>query len=339
MRKRICEQDSRIRVSALVCNSNIFVPYVLSKILNESSHHFLVLSDVSSIEEFFLRINLDNVFFYKYGPNNKFDIYGCKKRIMTLFNKYDITQIIFFHAEIGELINWFLKKVSKSIPIFYCKVFDTLPYPKASLIKAMKTKIKQYLFWGINMDVRDLGNSVKPSLPRKFFEKIGAKEISIKINHSLIKQSIAILLNKFDIKANYVLLTGTVVDCCYVSQEGYIEGINHIINSLHSEYIISKCHPRFSSLYGKEAALKQIPSFIPGNLIINNFNVFIGYESTLLVEAAQAGKMAISLLDYFKPINIKTQENWHSFLENRLNNRGIIYYPKNISEIKKLLSL
>lgn len=338
MRKRICEQNTKIKVIALVCNSNMFVPYVLSKILNESSCHFLVLSDVASIEEFFLHINLDNVFFYKYGPNDKFDIISCKKRIMSQFYKYDITKIIFFHAEVGELINWFLKKISKHIPIFYCKVFDTLPYPKANLFKAVKTKIKQYLFWGINMDVLDLGGGVKPSLPKKFFEKIGAQEISINIDNVLIEQSIANLLNKLDIRANYVLLTGTVVDCHYVSMEEYTEGVNRIINSLNAENIISKCHPRFSSLFGKESALKQVPSFIPGNLIINNFNVFIGYESTLLVEAAHAGKIAISLLDYFKPINLKTKNNWHSFLENRLNNHGTIYYPKNISEIKSLLS-
>ena len=188
------------------------------------------------------------------------------------------------------------------------------------------------------MDILDLGTCLKPSLPTSFFKLVNAQIISIKVNQYLVTKELNSFISSLQIKAKYILLTGTVVKCGYVNAERYTKGINEVINLLGINNIASKCHPRFANFYGKEFQLKQIPHYLPGNLIINQFDVFIGYESTLLVEAAIAGKIVISLLDYFMPTNEEAQKNWHSFLDNRLNKSGVIYYPKNISELKKIIS-
>lgn len=325
-------------VIALVCNSNMFVPYVLTKILENQRTHFLVLSDTENIAKLFHQLSLPNISFYKYEVKGHSDIIACKKRIMALFKEYEFIKLIFFHAEFGELINWFIKKASKKTPIYYCKIFEPLPYPKARFFKALRPKMKQYLYWGVNMDILDTGTNLKPSLPTSFFKSINVQNINIEINHSLINKELNTFLKSLHIKANNILLTGTVVKCGYVNSEEYTKGIDEIIDQLGIDNIVSKCHPRFSNLYGKESQLTQMPHYLPGNLIINQFNIFIGYESTLLVEAAIAGKLVISLLYYFIPTNKSTQENWHSLLNNRLNGRGIIYYPQNIYEFKEIIS-
>lgn len=321
----------------LVCNSNMFIPYVLTEVLEHKTMHYLVLSDVENIEYFFKQLSLQNVSFYRYGTYGRFDVIASKKRLMFVYAKYKISKLIFFHAEFGGVINWFIKKISIRIPIYYCKIFDSPHLPKASYIKSLKEKLKQIIYWGMNMDMLK-GSVIIPSLPKSFFKNIHAHNITIKINYHIINTELNTVFDSLNIKSSFVLLTGSVVESGSVEISEYIRGIEEIITLLGSNNIVSKCHPRFSKLYGKESSLKQIPSYIPGNLIINRFDVFIGYRSTLLVEAAAAGKLVISLLYYLRPANIEALHNMHSFLNNRLNNRGVIYYPKNISELKKIIS-
>lgn len=170
-----------------------------------------------------------------------------------------------------------------------------------------------------------------PSLSKKFFDKNKIHNIECNSDLTIIAKYIS---NKFIIdKDKILLLTGSVVASHLIDEEIYTQYINNIISAIGDKKIISKCHPRFNDLFGKECDLQQIPSFIPGNLIINNFEYFIGYNSTLLVEAAVSGKKAISLIDLIPPINSQTSQYMHTFLSNRLKGKGLIYYPKNIEEL------
>lgn len=326
-------------VTILVCNSNMFIPFVLTEILSNRQKCYLVISDIDSIELFFNAIKLDNVIFFKYGTNYKFfDIIRSKRHIMSLTKTYRIERLIFFHAEFGELVNWFISQISKDIPIFYCSVFPRLSFPEATFKIKMKEKIKQYIYWGINMDILAKGsNYAIPILSSNFFKKNRVQQLSIETSSSLIKHELSAFFDKNGIKSSGVLLTGTVVDSKYVDKNEYISKINDLIDQIGTDNIVSKCHPRFSSLYGKEKDLKQIPHYIPGNLIIDNFDFIIGYESSLLVEASKAGKLAISLLEIFNPIRNELKQELHAFFDSRLNNEGQIFYPQNIQELISLL--
>lgn len=97
-------------------------------------------------------------------------------------------------------------------------------------------------------------------------------------------------------------------------------------------------HPRFDDMIGKEQELNELPKFIPGNVILDAFDIYIGYFSTLLVEAAQNGKKVISTLYLMKPQNEASQQRFYEYLENRLNGKGVIYFPKTIEELFDLLT-
>ena len=183
-----------------------------------------------------------------------------------------------------------------------------------------------------------MGTYPFPSLPCSFFKKIQAETISMPVNNALNKQAVYQIFNDYEIKGNYVLLTGTAVQDHWYAEEVYTTFINQIIDMLGRDKVLSKCHPRYKELYGKEKELTQIPSFIPGNILIDNFDFFIGIESTLLVEAAKAGKIAISIIDWLRP-NEQLYKVQHDFFDNRLQGQGIIYYPKTMADLKEILNM
>ncbi|MCD8288792.1 MAG: hypothetical protein LUC26_02620 [Prevotella sp.] len=327
----------RKRVTIFICNSNMFVPYVMSEILKNADKDYLVLSDITSIGTFYHHMNFPNVDFYKYGASNA-SLKIKKKELLSVYKQYDVEKIVFFHAECGEMANWFMKQIYKDVPIYYCKIYNSLPFRKVHSIRGLKRKIKYLITWHVNVDILDAGNNVlMPSLPQSFYKNLRVKNLSIDIDYNVIRMKMKNALGGLDFHKKCVLLTGTVVDCGYVKLDEYKNKIEIIIETIGADAIASKCHPRFSSLYGKEKDLQQIPSYIPGNLLINQFEFIIGYESTLLVEAAIAGKKVISLLDYFTPTDAEIQENWHLFFDNRLSGRGEISFPRTIDEIKALI--
>lgn len=74
-----------------------------------------------------------------------------------------------------------------------------------------------------------------------------------------------------------------------------------MINHIGNDKILVKPYPRFPSRYGLENKLKLIPPFIPANVLLSQFDVFIGYSTTLLSEAENEGLIGISLLNYLIP--------------------------------------
>lgn len=87
-----------------------------------------------------------------------------------------------------------------------------------------------------------------------------------------------------------MLVSGSVVADNLVSKEDYENIINEIIDFVGTENATIKMHPRFDDMIGKEQELNEMPKYIPGNVIIDAFDIYIGYYSTLLVEAAQMVK-------------------------------------------------
>lgn len=321
----------------LVCNSNMFVPYVMSEVLRNKDKDFLILTDTANIYQFFSKINLENASLFKYGVKNRYDIFDCKKKLMAEYTKYDVDRLVFFHAEFGELINWFILKVCNEIEIDYCKIYNSQPFPKASFFKSIRLKLAQKLRWGMNVDALSKGNAIFPSLPQSFFEKVKAKNIKIELDYDLIAIKMKTLMSELKLSGNIVFLNGTVVDTKSVGKEDYIEGVDNLIKRIGAENIVAKCHPRFSSFYGIEKDLPQVPSYIPGNLTIDSFDIYIGYESTLLVEAAQAGKLVISTVYYLKPTKENIPHDTEKFLKDRLDNRGTILFPKTLDEIENII--
>ena len=321
----------------LVCNSNMFVPTVLTEVLSNTDKKYIVISDTVSITRFFDFLAIPNVIYREYGVKRRFDFVLEKRKLLTFVNQYEISKLVFFHAEFGEMANWLISKLSKKrIPIKYCKLYDSIPSIKAPLsLCAMKILLRQYLFWGQKMDIM-LYDAPFPSIPKSFFQKNAVETIEMPINSELIDFHLKDRLNLFGVKGKYILLTGTAVHNGWYKESEYTTFINELIETLGVKNVVSKCHPRYTDLYGLENELQQVPSFIPGNVLFSCFDYFIGLESTLLVEAAQAGKVSVSYLDWLCPIQSR-RDIQHAFFENRLQGKGNICFPKSMEEFVQIM--
>lgn len=326
----------------LVCNSNMFIPVTLSEVLGHPDKKYIIISDTENIRQFIEFLSIPNVIYRHYGFNplkdGRFGYIRAKKELLNFVLQFNIKCVIFYHAEFGAMANWLIEKLSKKLPIKYCKLYDSIPVPRAPFsLNTLKIKVSEFIYWGQKMDVL-VGSYPFPSLPQSFFRKIKAETISLPVNMVLVNN---ILKKKFDssgLRGKYVLLTGTVVLDGVYSEDVYTLFVNKLIESLGQDNIVSKCHPRYKNLYGKEKDLVQVPSFIPGNVLLDCFDYYIGVESTLLVEAAQRGKKAISIIDWLRPAE-DVRQRFHAFFENRLQGRGNILFPKTIEELKAILKL
>ena len=195
----------------LICNSNMFVPTVLTEILSNPDKRYIVISDTANIVKLFDFFAFPNVVFYKYGTN-LLGVFKEKKRLLSLFKPYNIKQVVFFHTEWGQIANWLIRKLSISIPICFCEIYKPLPLPKAPLSwKVLKMYFFQYILWGVRVKVIIRGKPF-PSLPDSFYKEVKAKTIKMPIDNSLISK---ITIDKLYGDKSYpkiLLLTGSVVD-------------------------------------------------------------------------------------------------------------------------------
>ena len=324
----------------LICNSNMFVPTVLTEVLTNTEKQYIIISDTDNIRQFFDFLALPNVIYKHYGFNPKkdgrFGFIRKKNELLNYVFQYEIDKVVFFHAEFGAMANWLISQLSKKIPVKYCKLYDSIPAPQASFsLCALKIRASEYIYWGQKMDVL-VSTCPFPSLPQSFFRKVKSENIKMSVDVAFVNNCLKGKLESLGIRGEYVLLTGTVVHDRYCSAEVYTDFINSLIETIGKDKVISKCHPRYSDLYGLEQQLPQIPSFIPGNVLIDNYEYYIGFESTLLVEAAVAGKIAISLIDMIQPLE-SVHKFIHDFFDNRLKGKGKIFYPQTMDELKTLL--
>lgn len=318
----------------------MFIPVILTEVLCHPSECYLVISGTDNIHKFFNFLSIPNVIFHPYGYNiqrdGRFAFVKEKKHLLTFVSQFEIGQVVFFHAEFGGMANWLIRKLSKSIPIKYCKLYDSMPAPKAKLsLKVLKLMIRERLLWGQKMDIL-MGTYPFPSLPEEFFRRVKAEEIEMHVDNVLINSFLSEKLKTFRIEGKYVLLTGTAVHNGWYTEQKYIPFINDLISVLGKDNVVSKCHPRYKDLYGLECDIAQVPSFIPGNVLLNSFDFYIGCESTLLVEAAKAGKTSISYIDWVSP-HEEQRQFLHAFFENRLQGKGVIHFPKSEEDLLKII--
>lgn len=324
----------------LICNSNMFVPLTLSEILENPHKKYIIISDTPNIITFFKSCQLDNIITYQYSSGKLSNIKNEKRKILQFLSNFNIKKIIFFHAEYGELANWLLIYYShQKTPIEYYKIFESLNFPRAKLYQGVKIRLKQFIAFHYWPNILNDGHNYLPALPKSFYKKINATIIKKESNNILLNDFIKQYTKKINLEGNIVLLNGCLVEEKVIEEKEYIKITENIVNIIGLNNLILKLHPRYKNKYGLETQLKEIPSYIPGNLLINNYNLFIGCYSTLLVEAAHEGKKAISYLYLLTGIDKQFVQHTHQYLLQRLNNKGIIYFPQTIEEFKSLIIL
>ena len=319
----------------------MFVPIVLSTILENPKAYFIVYTDKEGMFKLFNELKLENCIILRYAvgyvPRNPLNVYRTKKRVMEQLRQYKLDDITFYHTEYGDLANYIISKYSAKVPVFFqppYKRWDIkADYRPKSIYYILRNKIE----FNTDIIVQPVGDKLYFTMSEKFYKKNRIIEKKCIINHALISSYIQKKYH-FDCYKNKIVLMNGAVFAAGIDCDGYQKITDDIINFIGKDNIFSKCHPRYLDLYGLEKELNQIPSYIPVSLLLNCFDIYIGYWSTGLVEAAQAGKISISTLYIMPQTQVGRIEIEHKVLEDKLQRNGIIYYPKTIFEFKSLLS-
>lgn len=327
----------------ILCNTNLAVTTVVCQIVRNPEKQFIVFTDTRNIYKFLSLINLPNMELYFIISNFRYfaiwQIWQTKRLIKHIVARKNITTVYCFHQAFGGLYNWIINHCHKiGCQVIYFRVLNRLELPKAKNdFNAIKIKIQYKFLFSTDIDVLDRGNKVYiPKLSDTFYRKNEIKEEKYIVDENIINHIGQLALTKLRInlsKGDILLLTGSVLATNQVATEEYTKKIKIIINTIGLNHIIAKCHPRFNDEIEEEKKLFHLPSFIPMEFLMNHFNTFIGYNSSVLIEAANNNKTAISLLLYLMPINNTRRNRWFSYFKD-----NHILFPKNIAEIKKLIS-
>lgn len=331
-----------MEMDILVCNTNLAVEYVSTMILQQPPKQFVIITDLKNVEHFFsiLEIPSGGVIRFKANFSLKeiFSIKKEKEKIKKFLKEGNINKIHIFHQAFGGLFNWLCFYANKSnIPIEYHRVLDDLQCPKASFsLNFLKLKLLYLLFYKTNVNILDRGNKcLVPKLSKEFYLKNKISEIKICIDKkltSIIGKKITEKMNFPVSKSAILILTGSILSTNQITPKEYSKKISALINKLGVNNIICKCHPRFDDEIPEERACVHIPSFIPMEFLISQYQVCIGYNSTLLKTFALENKTAISLLNYLEPISKDRKKQWFIYF-----NSSKIQYPSNIDEITKII--
>jgi hypothetical protein len=174
-----------------------------------------------------------------------------------------------------------------------------------------------------------------------------SKEFFIKNNIPIIKwETIGLndkILEKFNLPhtiRDILFITDDLVRHNIVNEKEYVNKMDPLIMCLLDKYgqdkIGIKPHPDNPKLYGRENSISfKISQYLISEITLDCFNVVIGYGSFALAQAADAGKLTISMLDYIEPVDYETKQRFKRYLAT--NCKKMIYYPKTLEEIKDLI--
>lgn len=319
----------------LICNSNMFVPIVLSTILENMDKQYIIYTDQSGIFKLFSEFGLHNSITLRY--HNSFDDKPSviKKAMLKQLSQYSIEDITFYHTEFGEYANWLISHYAKKIKVFFQPPYQPWNIKPSYDYLSLKIKLATYLTFGYNPDILLVGTKRYISMSKSFYKKYNVEHVDYRVNKKLISSFVK---GKFSFGAiNGIVWLDGAIEAGGIDPIGYEELSNEIIRKIGKERIYSKCHPRFNDLYGLEKVIKEIPSYIPISLLLDCFSCFIGYWSTGLVEAANAGKKAIStiyIMPQTQPGRIETEKQ---VLNEKLEGKGEIFYPKTIDELIEIV--
>lgn len=320
----------------LICNSNMFVPIVLSSVLENADKQYIVYTDQEGIYKLFNEFELHNAITLRYHKSTNSKPRDIKKAILLQLGQYQIEDITFYHTEFGEYANWLILKLSNKVKIYFQPPYQPWAIKPSYDFLSLKLKLVTYLTFGYNPDILLVGTKRYISMPKSFYKNNDVERIDCQINNQLIFDFIKKRYSFGDI-TGIVWLDGAI-KAGGIDPTGYEELSNEIIRRAGKERFYSKCHPRFNDLYGLEKEIKEIPSYIPVSLLLECFSCFIGYWSTGLVEAAKAGKKAIStiyIMPQTQPGRIEIEKQ---VLDEKLAGQGVIYYPKTIDKLIEIIS-
>lgn len=310
----------------LICNSNMFIPIVLTTILNNSEQRYLIYVDIPDIYTFLGKLNLpNNCMLLKYPHNiNWKNANKAKQFIWNQLVHIDIKSITFYHTEYGELATWLISKYSRNTTIYFQSPFPSFCFKKKISLKALKLFLVYKIVYNTDIVPMNYGNDILPSISPRFFKKNNVINKNAVIDDELVYNYVSEKLNLNNNNRSILLVTGSNIAAGFCDETDYGKIINSILSALGKDKFMIKCHPRFDDLLSIEKMLPAIPKYVPGNLILPLFDCYIGLCSTLLSEAANVGKCSISILNLLN-IDFKLKSVLKDSIEIKLKSGSTLY--------------
>jgi len=329
------------------CLSYASVPITVA-IIESSNDDFLIVTSNKMLDIFFKRFYPgEKIFLLKPTPlisknplqsiRNLYFIYKYKKEILVRFNIFRNIDLFFFGVAFCEFESWLIKQLSNTNNIYYKPAVSVQHLNPDQSIQAKIGKWVRRFVYSIDFEPVRSGKRTRYALNYEFLQEIKAREFHIDVNAGSICSKIIDSLQEVR-SARILILCGGVIGT-YVEGSEYMRQMDTLISLLVEKFgydaLAIKAHPRFNEYYSKENTLKKIPADIAANLLLSNFDTVIGYSTTTLAEAANAGKKAVSLLRLMDPIDFNVRDYFIEYLNN--NTSQSIHYPENVEDIIALI--
>ena len=316
-------------------------------IASQTKEMVCVYSDQKTIVDLLQRFDLPNVTvfdasgFYKKSSNKiqalwmiLYTLLYRRYFVLRQLRKMQPSTVYFFHDSFGTMELWLIAKLAKVANVEYC---PTLHHAKQSETQWSKRDYSvvnwfEKICWGIERFPIYYGD-IRWFVTDSFFEK--NKILETQIPFMVPQDSYQKMKSSFSSNIKVLLLVENVFSNQSIEKEAYFSVIQQIIDKLGTDYIILKNHPRFpfdihQYLQGNFA---EMPSEIPVNLILQDFNVVIGNWSSVLFEAEYSSVCAISLLPIFRQnYRVDLFAGHLRYLQDNDVNKKIVY-PQTIDEL------
>ena len=231
-----------------------------------------------------------------------------------------------------------INKLSKNNKIYYHPIIDVSNNTiDDSLLSLLKIKMKEVIYSIPLISTKSLGLSYH-SLREEYFKGLNFKDYTVKYSYKAIHHAASKVCNLSG-GQKILILCGGICDT-FCSHNEYTYKMDALIKELVMVYgyqaVHVKTHPLLNDLYSEEGKIYEVPSYVPANLILSQYDIIIGYGSSVLFESELLGVLSIALLNYINPIDSSNKNDFIKYLE--INSSGGIQYPNSLKDIMMLIS-
>jgi hypothetical protein len=322
-------------MNVIFCISYLSVPETIT-LVESSSEDFMIVLSNDEMFSFFKRIYPEeklvlinypgltkNPFRFVY---NLFSLIRYKRKVWSRFESIQGESVYFFIVAFCNFHCWLIKRLSLKNTIYYRPSISLSGLREDESLTARFGVWIRKLLYDCTFKPLMAADFTYYAVSDNYLEDIRAKDYAVIKSFTNISDKIISSLG--NIKSAKILILCGGAAGVFCDKDKYIVKMDSLIGYLVKQYgydaLAIKAHPRFQDYHSKEKSLKKIPEDIPANLILDNFDVVIGYASATLVEAANAEIKSISLLKWIIPKKVDTQEYYINYL-NKNSKNNIIY--------------
>lgn len=201
----------------------MFIPIVLTTILNNSEQRYLIYVDIPDIYTFLGKLNLpNNCMLLKYPHNiNWKNANKAKQFIWNQLVHIDIKSITFYHTEYGELATWLISKYSRNTTIYFQSPFPSFCFKKKISLKALKLFLVYKIVYNTDIVPMNYGNDILPSISPRFFKKNNVINKNAVIDDELVYNYVSEKLNLNNNNRSILLVTGSNITAGFCDETDY----------------------------------------------------------------------------------------------------------------------